>query len=425
MTRLDLPAALAPFRVRSFRFQWPADLLTSWAFEMETLILGWYVLVETGSVLWLAVFGALQYLGSLVAPMIGVVADRVGRRAVLCATRVLFATLAAVLMTLGLEDALTPATVLSIALIFGLARPNDSVMRHALIADTMPGGLLMNALGLSRMTQDTARIAGALAGTGLFAVLGLGPAYIFVTGFYIVSLALTLGVAGPRQLRANSGPGPDPGLEPSRRFAPWQELKEGVAFVWHTPTVLALICLAALVNLTAYPIVYGLLPYVAKEIYAIDQIGLGHLVAAFASGALAGSIAMALTGGPKRPGRYVLVGIIVWYALILVFAQQGTKLPGLCVLILIGLIHNTSMLAMSVTLLRTTPAQFRGRVLGVRKLAVYGLPTGLLGYGVLIEWVGFPVAVSTCAVIAATLSVVIGVRWREVIWRPGSVPGQG
>ena len=28
---------LAPFRIRSFRFQWPADLLTSWAFEMETL----------------------------------------------------------------------------------------------------------------------------------------------------------------------------------------------------------------------------------------------------------------------------------------------------------------------------------------------------------------------------------------------------
>ncbi|MGH7413252.1 MAG: MFS transporter, partial [Candidatus Rokuibacteriota bacterium] len=42
---------LASFRVKSFRFQWPADLLTSWAFEMETLILGWYVMVQTGSVL--------------------------------------------------------------------------------------------------------------------------------------------------------------------------------------------------------------------------------------------------------------------------------------------------------------------------------------------------------------------------------------
>ena len=43
-------SALAPFRIRSFRFQWPADVLTSWAFEMEALVLGWYILVETGSV---------------------------------------------------------------------------------------------------------------------------------------------------------------------------------------------------------------------------------------------------------------------------------------------------------------------------------------------------------------------------------------
>ena len=47
---------LAPFATRSFRFQWPADLCTAWALEMETLILGWYVLVQTGY----EVFAALQ-----------------------------------------------------------------------------------------------------------------------------------------------------------------------------------------------------------------------------------------------------------------------------------------------------------------------------------------------------------------------------
>ena len=62
------PSLLAPFRVVSFRFQWPADLLTAWAFEMETLILGWYVLVETNSVLLLTVFGSLQFVGTLISP---------------------------------------------------------------------------------------------------------------------------------------------------------------------------------------------------------------------------------------------------------------------------------------------------------------------------------------------------------------------
>jgi hypothetical protein len=50
--------------VRSFRFQWPADLCTSFSFEMENLILSWYILVETGSVLMLAIFASLQYIGT-------------------------------------------------------------------------------------------------------------------------------------------------------------------------------------------------------------------------------------------------------------------------------------------------------------------------------------------------------------------------
>ena len=93
--------ALAPFQIRSYRFQWPADLLTSWAFEMETLILGWYVLVETDSVVMLTIFGALLYGGTLIAPMMGVWSDRIGHRNMLAAMRATYALVAATLMTLA------------------------------------------------------------------------------------------------------------------------------------------------------------------------------------------------------------------------------------------------------------------------------------------------------------------------------------
>ena len=59
-------SALAPFSIPSYRLQWPADLLTSCAFEVENLVLGWYILMETGSVLLLTVVGALVYAGFLV-----------------------------------------------------------------------------------------------------------------------------------------------------------------------------------------------------------------------------------------------------------------------------------------------------------------------------------------------------------------------
>src|SRR5438105_15067581 len=101
-------AMLAPFATRSFRFQWPADLLTSWAFEMETIILGWYVLVETGSVLWLTVFGASQYLGTLIAPLYGVIGDRLGHKSLLLGMRVVYAGCALTLLGFATTPAVTP-----------------------------------------------------------------------------------------------------------------------------------------------------------------------------------------------------------------------------------------------------------------------------------------------------------------------------
>ena len=57
-------------------------------------------------------------------------------------------------------------------------------------------------------------------------------------------------------------------------------------------SLLAIVWLAFLFNLTAFPITNGLLPYVAREIYRIDQTGLGYLIASLSFGALLGAIAM-------------------------------------------------------------------------------------------------------------------------------------
>src|SRR5437868_3730434 len=122
----------APFRVRSFRFQWPADMLTSWAFEMEFLILGWYILVETGSVIVLTIFGSLMYLGTLVAPMFGVFGDRIGQRNLLAGMRATYAVLATTMMTLALTGLISPVYVFIIAAFFGLIRPSDLGVRGAL-----------------------------------------------------------------------------------------------------------------------------------------------------------------------------------------------------------------------------------------------------------------------------------------------------
>src|ERR1700749_956172 len=110
-----LTHALAPFALKSFRFQWPADLLTSWAGEMEGIILSWYVIVETGSVLLLTLFGSLQYAGTLLSPIFGVMGDRIGHRNLLCAMRAVYCLFSLTIMTLTITGVLSAAYVLLIA----------------------------------------------------------------------------------------------------------------------------------------------------------------------------------------------------------------------------------------------------------------------------------------------------------------------
>jgi MFS family permease len=406
---------LAAFRVRSFRFQWPADLLTSWAFEMETLILGWYVMVHTGSVLLLTVFGSLQFLGTLAAPMFGVLGDRLGGRAMLCAMRATYAALAATLMLLALTGALTPAWVLAVAALAGLVRPNDLVMRNTLIGETIPQRDLMGALGMSRATMDSARVAGALAGAGLSAALGLGRAYLVVTGFYLASLALTRGIA--RRGAAS------PEGTPVGGASQWRDLRDGVAHVMTTPALLAVMWLAFLVNLTAYPVSGGLLPYAARRVYLTDATGLGWLVASFACGGLLASITMIATGGPRRPARVVLVGIALWYLLLLGFGHARRLDAGLVLLLVAGFAQNLAMISMTATLLGATGDRFRGRVMGVRTLAVYGLPLGLMAAGVLIERIGYAPTISAYAALGVACALLIGIRSRASLWERAAAGG--
>ncbi len=408
--------ALAPFQVRNYRFQWPADLATSWAFEMEQLILGWYVLVETQSVFMLTVFASLLYIGTLLAPISGVIGDRIGNRNLLGAMRGLYTILAATLMTLAFLDAVTPTIVLAIATVLGLVRPSDIGVRAALVGETMPADRLMGAMSIQRTTLDSARIFGALTGAGLVATLGMGPAYLFVVSFYATSCLLIFRVDNAHRAhhRAGSAGGGD-------RPSPWRDLGEGLAYVWNTPHLLAMMCLAFLVNMTAFPLFNSLMPYVAKEVYGADQTVLGYMVAGAAFGALAGSIGLSRHGGAIRAGRVMIVFCAAWYAMLLAFAHTQHPGAGIPLLVLAGCAQSLGMVPMTALLLRTSDARFHGRIMGIRMLVIYGNLPGLLISGPLISSYGYPATATLYCAIGLAFTLVIALRWRAHLWGPGAL----
>jgi Na+/melibiose symporter-like transporter len=403
---------LAPFRVRGFRFQWPADLLTSWAFEMETIILAWYVLVETGSVLWLTLFGASQYLGTLIAPLYGVVGDRLGHKSLLLGMRAAYAVFAGTLLAFSLSGAITPLVVIVVTTLMGLVRPSDLGVRGALIAETMPASTLVSALSISRTTQDSARVAGALAGASIFTFFGMAPAYVIITSFYAIGTLLMLGDTAPvRHVSLAMTP------EEAAGKSPWRDLKEGMAHTWNTPILLALVSLAFLTNLSAFPITNGLMPYAAKTVYGLDQTGLGLMVASFAGGSLLGSIVLSNLGGWPRLPRLMIVAAAIWYVMLLAFAQVPAPYYGIPYLIVGGIMQSFSMVSLQINLLRSAGEKFRGRVMGVRMMAIYSLPIGLLAAGPLIDAIGYRAMASSYAIVGIVFTLLIALRWRADLWR--------
>lgn len=394
---------LAAFAYKSFRFQFVADLCVAWALEMEVLILGWYVLVETDSAFLLALIGVARFGGTLLTPFIGSIADSLPRKGMLIVVRASFATFALILMTLALAGVLAPWQAFVTATLTGLFRPADMMLRQSLIADSVPPKALLNAMAFSRTTLDSARIVGAIAGASLMATLGIGTAYICIVIFYVISTAASLGIQA--QSHAAQGKG--------ARSQPMRDLADGLRYMLTSRNIQLLLGLAFIVNLSGLCITGGLLPLVARDVYGMDEIGLGFLLATFASGALAGSLLIATGLREMRGEQLMLSCFIGLHAVMVWFALNEHPSLGFGLLAVIGLLSSFVMVPLSSVLLIATRPEFRARIMGLRQLAVVGLPLGLLLAGGLVEPFGVGPTLAFIASIGLVSGVVLIIAWRR------------
>lgn len=356
--------AKGPFSIRSYRLQWSSDLLTSSAFEIETLALAWYVLVQTQSVVLMAAIASLQYLGTLISPLVGVAGDRFGQRGTLRAMRFYYAGIASLVFCTAIAGLLTPWVALAAATASGLIRPSDLGVRNVVTSCIVPGHVLLPAVSLSRATSDLARIGGALAGAAWMATLGISWAYAVVITLYLVAALLV----GMLQLEESK--------KGIRTHSVFGQLKNAVRSVGRAPAQKATMLLAFFVNFTAFPFLLGLLPYVAKDKFMMDEVGLGILIAVAASGGVASSVLLSRVVIP-RPAMTMFLFSIVWHVLTLIFALQDNLGIALVALFFTGLAQGMCMTLMAAFLVGNVDPKQRGSIMGLRSMAVYGLPLGL------------------------------------------------
>jgi hypothetical protein len=187
-------------------------------------------------------------------------------------------------------------------------------------------------------------------------------------------------------------------------------------YVWAKPELLGAFSLAFLVNIVAYPLFLGLLPFVAKNIYNVGQTGLGLMGASYAFGSLIGSFAVSMNRFSTGPARLMIVAAVCWFVVDLVFAQVTQIAVGLVLLTCAGLCQSICLTPLAGVMLKCADPAYRGRVMGMRMLAIWGLPTGLMLSGSLINFMGFAATASVYSLLGLGLTLLIGFRWRQQLW---------
>jgi hypothetical protein len=106
----------------------------------------------------------------------------------------------------------------------------------------------------------------------------------------------------------------------------------------------------------------------------------------------------------------------LWFAAMLLFGQATSFALGLGLLFFAGIVQSFCMTPLAVIMLRGADDVMRGRVMGVRMLAIWGLPLGLVTAGPLIAQLGYAATTLLYTGLGLGAILAIGYRWRHALW---------
>jgi sugar phosphate permease len=89
---------------------------------------------------------------------------------------------------------------------------------------------------------------------------------------------------------------------------------------------------------------------------------------------------------------------------------------GLVLLFVAGFVQSFCLTPLAAVMLRSTSDEMRGRVMGIRMLAIWGLPLGLLAAGPIIARLGYAASTLIYASLGLAATIAIGFSWRRALW---------
>src|SRR5260370_6103761 len=277
-------------RHRNFRLFWFGQLISLIGTWMQTTAQAWLVLQLTHSAWLLGVVGALQFLPIMFLSLFGgVLADRLPKRKVLLFTQSFAALQATVLWTLVATGTVQLWHVLVLAALLGLTNSLDMPTRQAFVVEMVGREDLPDAVALISSLFNMACIVGPSLGGLIIAGLGVAPLFL-LNAISFIPVIIGIALIDMKQLHAlvkhtdlvKDAPGK----------GTLQSLREGLAYVAHTPSILLIIAVVGVVSL--FGINFNVvLPLFATDVLHVRPQGFGFISSAFGLGSLISALWLA------------------------------------------------------------------------------------------------------------------------------------
>ncbi|MGH2454413.1 MAG: MFS transporter [bacterium] len=400
-------------RHRNFRLYWSGALVSlvgTWVQQTAQTYLVWELTRSPlATSLPLFFFTLPSLLFSLVG---GVIADRVNRRRLLLLTQSLFAAQAAVLTALTWFDVVRVGHINALAFASGLVMAVDAPARQSLVPNLVRREDLTNAIALNSLVFNASRIVGPPIGGLLYAVRGPELAFLFNTLSFAAILYPLAILALP------------PEGEGRRATTMWDDLWEGLRFVWGHPVVRTVLLLVALMGTFGFSYVV-LMPVMTTQILGGGPAQNGYLLGAVGVGATVGALLVAATARSGHPGRRLLwLGALAGGALLTFAASRSLPVAAVVLFAVGGLIIGFLATA-NATIQRLIPDALRGRTMSVYSLALLGSgPANSLLAGALGSAVGAPRAIAITGLLIIVPMILVALLSRSLVGTsPPSVDG--
>jgi len=346
---------------------------------VQRVAVGWLAWELTRSGFWLGIVAFADLAPTVfLAPICGVVADRVNRLNGSRVTQSLAAVQAVILWGMAMAGALTIEWLVILVMIQGIILAFNQPLRFAIIPSLVERKDLSSAIAINSISFNFARVAGPATAGIIIAQSGVAMAFMVNAISYVVFIVSLFVIS--------------PDMPPRRAARPLsdvpREILEGMQYCVRAPGVGPMFVLLGVYAVfgRAYS---ELLPGFADAVFNFGVGGFAMLTSAAGAGSVAASVVLASRG--RVAG---LTNFVSWNILLLSLALAGlTATDNIWVGLVSVVLAGFSMLCVGVgeqTLLQNTlPGDVRGRVMSLYGMISRGGPAvGALVMGWASDYVG-------------------------------------